>query len=201
MDAFSDQVAVNGERIEYEEFQYFMLNKPQGVVTASRDRYQKTVMDLLPSRRRQDLSPVGRLDKDTEGLLLITNDGVLSHSLLAPGRHVPKEYYAVIDGRVGSEDQHAFQEGLDIGDGTPTLPAELFILEEGGISRVIVTIQEGRFHQIKRMFEALDKRVTFLKRLSMGPLKLDESLKPGESRRLSGTELRELMKLNNAAVR
>ena len=201
VDAETDLVAADGVPVVYEEFQYFMLNKPQGVVTASRDRFQRTVLELLPAPRRRYLSPVGRLDKDTEGLLLITNDGVLSHRLLAPGRHVPKEYYAVIDGRVGSADQHAFQEGLDIGDETPTLPADLFILEAGELSRVIVTIEEGRFHQIKRMFEALDKRVTFLKRLSMGPLRLDECLKPGESRRLTQEELKELMKLKNARER
>ena len=158
-------------------------------------------MELLKNGCKERVYPVGRLDKNSLGVLLITNDGVLSHRLLAPGRHVPKEYYAVIDGRVGSADQHAFQEGLDIGDETPTLPADLFILEAGELSRVIVTIEEGRFHQIKRMFEALDKRVTFLKRLSMGPLRLDECLKPGESRRLTQEELKELMKLKNARER
>lgn len=201
VDAENDAVTVRGERVTYEEFQYFMLNKPQGVVTATRDRCQKTVLDLLLERRRPDISPVGRLDKDTEGLLLLTNDGVLSHRLLAPGRHVPKEYFTVVDGRLGSADQHAFQTGVDIGDGSPTMPAELFILETGEISRAIVTIQEGRYHQIKRMFEALDKRVTFLKRLSMGPLKLDENLKPGQYRRLTESEVSELMKLKNTRER
>ena len=166
------RISVRGERVTYEEFQYFLLNKPQGVVTATEDRCQKTVLDLLLERRRAGyFSPWEGWDKDTEGLLLLTNDGVLSHRLLAPGRHVPKEYFTVVDGRLGSADEHAFQTGVDIGDGSPTMPAELFILETGEISRAIVTIQEGRYHQIKRMFEALGKRVTFLKRLSMGPLK------------------------------
>ena len=195
VDAERDTVSVQGAAVCYEEFQYFMLNKPQGVVTATRDRTERTVLDLLPKERRKDLSPVGRLDKDTEGLLLITNDGVLSHRLLSPRRHVKKEYYAVIDGRVGSPDQQAFREGLDIGDEIPTLPAELFILEAGAVSEVIVIIEEGRFHQIKRMFEALDKRVIFLKRLSMGPLKLDEALKPGESRKLTEEEKQALLAL------
>ena len=140
---------------------------------------------------------MGRLDKDTEGLLLITNDGALAHRLLSPRKHVKKEYYAVIDGRVDPSDQLAFREGIDIGDQIPTLPAELFILEQGAVSTVLVRIEEGRFHQIKRMFEALDKRVDYLKRLSMGPLRLDEALKPGESRRLTGEELRALLELKN----
>ena len=197
VDVERDSVSLQGVPVPYEEFQYFMLNKPQGVVTATRDRREKTVLELLPALRRRDLSPVGRLDKDTEGLLLITNDGKLAHRLLSPKKHVKKEYSAVIDGHVGSADQQAFREGLDIGDEMPTLPAELFILEAGGISEVIVTIEEGRFHQIKRMFEALDKRVTYLKRISMGPLKLDETLKPGQYRRLAEEEQRALLELKN----
>ena len=197
VDADTDLVTLQDKPVVYEEFQYFMLNKPQGVVTATRDRREKTVLELLPALRRRDLSPVGRLDKDTEGLLLITNDGKLAHRLLSPKKHVKKEYFAVIDGHVGSADQQAFREGLDIGDEMPTLPAELFILEAGGISEVIVTIEEGRFHQIKRMFEALDKRVTYLKRISMGPLKLDETLKPGQYRRLAEEEQRALLELKN----
>ena len=197
VDVERDSVSLQGVPVPYEEFQYFMLNKPQGVVTATRDRREKTVLELLPALRRRDLSPVGRLDKDTEGLLLITNDGKLAHRLLSPKKHVKKEYFAVIDGHVGSADQQAFREGLDIGDEMPTLPAELFILEAGGISEVIVTIEEGRFHQIKRMFEALDKRVTYLKRISMGPLKLDETLKPGQYRRLAEEEQRALLELKN----
>ena len=197
VDVERDSVSLQGVPVPYEEFQYFMLNKPQGVVTATRDRREKTVLELLPALRRRDLSPVGRLDKDTEGLLLITNDGKLAHRLLSPKKHVKKEYFAVIDGHVGRADQQAFREGLDIGDEMPTLPAELFILEAGGISEVIVTIEEGRFHQIKRMFEALDKRVTYLKRISMGPLKLDETLKPGQYRRLAEEEQRALLELKN----
>ena len=151
VDAETDRVSVNDLPVIYEEFQYFMLNKPQGVITASRDKKERTVLDLLPSGTRKDLSPVGRLDKDTEGLLLITNDGALAHRLLSPRKHVKKEYYAVIDGRVDPSDQLAFREGIDIyGDQIPTLPAELFILEQGAVSTVLVRIEEGRFHQIKR---------------------------------------------------
>ena len=187
-----------------------MLYKPAGVVTAVTDRKEKTVMDLLPGVRRSDLSPVGRLDRDTEGLLLITNDGALSHRLLSPKHHVEKVYYAEIEGKVTEEDCLAFREGLDIGDETLTLPAKLEILPDGDEaavksaqaddaeecesrsaepkSRVKVTVTEGRFHQIKRMFEARQKRVAYLKRLSMGPLVLDASLKKGEWRRLTPEE-------------
>lgn len=211
-----DTVTVRGEEIVYREREYYMLYKPAGVVTAVTDRKEKTVMDLLPGVRRSDLSPVGRLDRDTEGLLLITNDGALSHRLLSPKHHVEKVYYAEIEGKVTEEDCLAFREGLDIGDETLTLPAELEILPDGPSeqsgdeaavksaqaddaedcesrsaepkSRVKVTVTEGRFHQIKRMFEARQKRVAYLKRLSMGPLVLDESLKKGEWRRLTPEE-------------
>ncbi len=205
-----DTVTVRGEEIVYREREYYMLYKPAGVVTAVTDRKEKTVMDLLPGVRRSDLSPVGRLDRDTEGLLLITNDGALSHRLLSPKHHVEKVYYAEIEGEVTEEDCLAFREGLDIGDETLTLPAKLEILPDGDEaavksaqaddaedceirsaepkSRVKVTVTEGRFHQIKRMFEARQKRVAYLKRLSMGPLALNASLKKGEWRRLTPEE-------------
>ena len=152
------QVTVDGNSISYVKMEYWMLHKPAGVVSATEDRRDRTVLDLLSDAARKDLFPVGRLDKDTEGLLLITNDGALSHRLLSPKSHVSKVYEAVIDGKVTEEDRQAFAEGLDIGDDKPTLPAELTILEttekEPGIfeSRIRITICEGRFHQIKRRF-------------------------------------------------
>ncbi|MCQ2501766.1 MAG: rRNA pseudouridine synthase [Lachnospiraceae bacterium] len=184
-----DEIMVEGEAIHYYEMEYWLLHKPAGVVTATRDNREKTVMDLLPQIRRSDLSPVGRLDKDTEGLLLITNDGALSHRLLSPKKHVDKTYFAEIDGRVTEETVQKFQEGVDIGDETLTAPALLIIEESGEKSRIRITITEGRYHQIKRMFEAVGMKVTYLKRLSMGPLVLGDDLSLGESRHLTEEEI------------
>ena len=150
------------------------------------------MLDLLQERKRKDLFPVGRLDKDTEGLLLITNDGNLAHRLLAPGKHVDKVYYAEIDGKVTREDAEHFLAGVDIGDEKKTMPAVLEILSSADRSRVLLTIREGRFHQVKRMFHAAGKEVLFLKRIQMGPLKLDERLRPGEYRRLTKEEVEKL---------
>ena len=177
----------------YEEKVYYMLNKPAGVISATEDRREKTVLDLIlrsHEKKRKDLFPVGRLDKDTEGLLLITNDGDLAHRLLAPGRHVPKVYEAEIDGIVTKEDVRSFREGLHVDASLTALPAELEILAvKGQTSRVRITIHEGKFHQIKRMFHTVGKEVTYLKRISMGPVRLDPSLSPGEYRRLTEQEL------------
>lgn len=186
------EIMLNGRAIHYAEFEYYMLNKPAGVVSAVTDTRDKTVLDLLTTKKRKDLFPVGRLDKDTEGLLLITNDGALSHRLLSPARHVDKTYFARIQGRVTVEDIQAFAEGLEIGDAKPALPAVLKVLKEGDISEIEVTLQEGRFHQVKRMFEAVGKKVVYLKRLSMGSLKLDENLAPGGFRELTKEELEQL---------
>lgn len=177
-----------GKELKYQEFEYYMLYKPGNCVTARTDSLHKTVMDYINSSNR-DLSPVGRLDLDTEGLLLITNDGNLSHNLLSPAKHVKKVYEAKIEGLVTEEDVEKFREGLDIGDDTPTKPAELEILEAGDMSQIRVTITEGRYHQVKRMFQAVGKKVVFLKRLEMGTLKLDETLKPGEYRKLKEHEV------------
>lgn len=185
----SDRICVLGNPVGYRELEYYLLHKPAGVVSATEDRRDRTVLDLLPDIRRDDLFPVGRLDKDTEGLLLITNDGSLAHKLLSPNHHVEKVYYAEIDGPVTEEDQKRFKEGIDIGDPTNTLPAGLDILSSGETSRVRVTLTEGRYHQIKRMFEASGKRVVYLKRLSMGPLALDENLRKGEWRSLTPEEI------------
>ena len=181
-----------GKEIVYEIFSYYMLNKPAGVITATEDKRQKTVLDLLPPDRRKDLSPVGRLDKDTEGLLLITNDGALNHRLLAPKHHVDKRYYARIEGVVGEADVRAFAEGIRLSEDLVCMPARLEILSSGQVSEIEVVIQEGKFHQIKRMFEAVGKRVLYLKRLSMGSLVLDPALSPGEWRRLTEEELRKI---------
>lgn len=169
-----------------------MLNKPAGCVSARTDGQCRTVLDLIVSKKRKDLFPVGRLDKDTEGLLLITNDGKLAHRLLSPRHHVDKTYEAKIQGRVTEEHVKRFREGLDIGEERLTLPALLEILSSGEISCIRVTIQEGKYHQIKRMFHAAGCEVLYLKRLSMGSLTLDESLQPGEYRPLTEEELAEL---------
>lgn len=208
-----DIICLDGKKLTYNEFEYYMLNKPQGVVSATKDDKDKTVIELITEAKRRDLFPVGRLDKDTEGLLIITNDGKLANSLLAPGKHVDKTYFAIIAGEVSEDTVLRFAEGVDIGDDKPTAPAKLKIMcDDMGDntdiayksmdydddvafdsivkSMVEITITEGRFHQIKRMFEAVDMRVIYLKRLSMGGLSLDDSLKPGEYRRLTDDEVK-----------
>ncbi|NLP16132.1 MAG: rRNA pseudouridine synthase [Clostridiales bacterium] len=184
-----DEVSLDGNIIEYEKYSYFMLNKPAGVVSATEDKQDRTVLDLLETVKRKDLFPVGRLDKDTEGLLLITNDGDMAHRLLSPKREVVKVYYARIDGSVTEEDAAVFLAGVSIGDEKPCLPAKLEILKSDDISEINLSIYEGRYHQVKRMFEAIGKRVIYLKRISMGGLDLDNSLKPGEYRRLTINEV------------
>lgn len=198
-------VTYMGNTVSYVTYEYYMFYKPQGCVSATKDHVHKTVLDYMNGTVRKDLFPVGRLDIDTEGLLLITNDGALSHNLLAPGKHVPKTYYARVSGRVTEEDIEVFHRGVDIGEGTVTMPAELEILsckrieqEENDYlqspwaSEVELTIMEGKFHQVKRMFEAIGKKVVYLKRISIGKLKLDETLKPGEYRALTEEELKML---------
>ena len=191
IDENKDDICFQGQPLIYEAVQYFLLNKPAGCVTATRDNLSETVMSFLPDNRRDDLFPVGRLDKDTEGLLLITNDGQLAHELLSPRKHVDKTYFAVIDGEVREEHKQLFLEGLDIGDEELTMPAKLEILKSGEVSEIELTIQEGRFHQVKRMLEAIGTKVTYLKRISMGPLVLGD-LKPGEVRILTNSELESL---------
>ena len=190
VDPETQEVSVYGERVVYTEFIYLMMNKPPGVISATEDRYDETVIDLLdPLAQHFKPFPVGRLDKDTEGLLLITNDGSLSHNLLSPKKHVPKTYYATIDGVVTDADIEAFRKGVELDDGYVTKPGELVILKSGDVSEIELTIQEGKFHQVKRMFEAVGKKVTYLKRLSMGPLVLDETLELGDYRELTEEEL------------
>ncbi len=185
-----DVVSVEGREIGYAAYEYYMLNKPAGVVSATTDSRDLTVVDLIQEKRRKDLFPVGRLDKDTEGLLLITNDGLLAHRLLSPRCHVDKTYYARIRGAVTQEDVLAFAEG-DIGeDGQVerTMPGILEVLTSNAESEIRLTIQEGKYHQVKRMFLAVGKEVTYLRRERMGTLVLDMDLKPGEYRLLTDEE-------------
>lgn len=191
IDTDADRVCLDDIPISYKKYEYYMLNKPAGVVSAVTDPVEQTVLDLIDSRRN-DLFPAGRLDKDTEGLLLITNDGQLSHRLLSPRKHVDKVYYARIEGKVTEDDIIRFRDGVDIGDEKPTLPADLEIVRSGTESEILLTIREGRFHQVKRMFQAVGKEVLYLKRLQMGTLKLDENLAPGEYRRLTEEEVNQL---------
>lgn len=181
-------VQVDGEELELREFTYVMLYKPAGVLSATEDARQKTVLDLLPpALRRQGLSPVGRLDKDSEGLLLLTNDGALAHRLLAPKRHVDKVYSIRTDRPLGPADAEAFASGMVLEDGTVCLPASLEPLGDG--REALVTLHEGKFHQIKRMIAGRGASVCWLKRLSMGTLVLDKSLAPGEFRLLTREEV------------
>lgn len=179
-------ILLDGEPLGYEKFTYVMLHKPAGVLTATEDRRQETVLDLLPPElRRRALSPVGRLDKDTEGLLLLTNDGQLAHRLLSPKSHVDKVYYARVDGALEPGDIAAFAAGMTLGDGLECLPADLEILSP---TEALVTLREGKFHQVKRMLAARGKPVLYLKRLSMGRLRLDPALAPGAWRMLTEEE-------------
>lgn len=194
VDPETDTVCLDGEAFLYAAYEYYLFHKPAGCVSATEDKIHKTVMDYLTDTLRDDLFPVGRLDIDTEGLLLITNDGALAHELLSPAHHVKKTYYARVAGRVTEEDARLFQEGVDIGEEKLTKPAELVILTSGEESEIELTITEGKFHQVKRMFQAVGKEVVYLKRLSMGPLTLPETLLPGEYRALTQEELMLLQK-------
>ena len=196
IDETCDEVTIGGLNISYVSYEYYMLNKPGGVVSATEDRRDTTVIDLIKDKKRKDLFPVGRLDKDTEGLLLITNDGDLAHRLLAPKKHVDKVYYAKIDGMVTEEDVKRFAEGIDIGaeEEEMTRPAKLDIMKSAEESEIRLTIHEGKFHQVKRMFLAVGKEVTYLKRERMGTLCLDENLKPGEYRLLTEEEIENVRK-------
>jgi 16S rRNA pseudouridine516 synthase len=199
IDPACDVVTVAGNEVVYEAFSYYLFYKPAGCVTAKTDALHKTVMDYFPETVRKNCSPVGRLDKDTEGVLLITDDGGLNHHLMSPAHHVKKTYYAVLDREVPVSAIQQFAEGVDIGDEKKTLPAELEILPKqmqdttNPVYHANLTISEGRFHQVKRMFETVGCHVVYLKRLSLGNLSLGE-LNPGEYRRLSEAEVTDLRK-------
>lgn len=191
VDSESDDIRFNGEKIVYREFVYIMLNKPDGYISATFDKYDPIVLDLIDqSYLVFEPFPVGRLDKDTEGLLVLTNDGQLAHRVLSPKKHVPKTYYAKIQGKVTEDDILAFEKGVILDDGYETMPSQLKILKSDDMSEIELTIHEGKFHQVKRMFESVGKKVVYLKRLSMGKLKLDESLKLGEYRELTEEEVK-----------
>lgn len=212
IDEQSDEVCLRGEKLQYTAFEYYLFHKPAGCVTATEDNLHKTVMDYLTDTVRTDLFPVGRLDIDTEGLLLITNDGALAHELLSPAKHVAKTYYAKVRGSVTSEDVTLFEKGVDIGEDKLTKPGKLVVLKNNGragdetilagrdvdadavVSEIELTITEGKFHQVKRMFQAVGKEVIYLKRISMGSLTLPEDLKAGEYRALTAEELEMLQK-------
>ena len=192
-DPLQNTITVCGEVLDYRRYTYVMLHKPAGVLSATEDGRGETVLDLLsPELRKIGVFPVGRLDKDTEGLLLLTDDGELAHDLLSPKKHVDKVYYARTDGELTERDCAAFTAGITLDDGLHCLPAKLEILRAGETSECLVTLHEGKFHQIKRMLAWCGKPVTYLKRLKMGPLTLDETLAPGEYRLLTAEEIADL---------
>lgn len=195
VDPYVDDIKVGEEKLTYREFIYLIMNKPDGVVSATFDYHDETVIDLLSDEHKNfEPFPVGRLDKDTVGLLLLTNDGDLNHKLISPKSHVDKVYYAQIDKMVTEKDVKAFHKGVTLDDGYKCMPAKLEILEatEDG-SNVLVTIQEGKFHQVKRMFQSREKEVVYLRREKIGPISIDENLAEGQYRELTEDEL-ELLK-------
>jgi 16S rRNA pseudouridine516 synthase len=190
VDPENSRIEVDGTLLNYRRFIYIMMNKPAGVITATADNRHRTAIDLLPEKFSCfGLFPAGRLDIDTEGMLLLTNDGQMAHELLSPKKHVDKRYYALIEGEVTEEDINRFAEGIVLDDGYRTMPAELEIIKSGTHSIIELTLHEGKFHQVKRMFEAVGKRVVYLKRIRMGGLQLDDTLKPGECRELTADEV------------
>lgn len=193
------EVFVDGERVDYSEYEYYMLYKPAGVVSATQDANDKTVVELITCPHGKNLFPVGRLDKDTEGLLLLTDDGALAHDLLSPRKHVAKRYFVRAAGKIGEEEKTALEQGVDIGDEKLTKPAKVekvhgFQREDMWQTELEIVITEGRYHQIKRMFQAVGAKVIYLKRLSMGSLALDETLALGEFRKLTAEEIDGLRK-------
>lgn len=185
----NDIIMLSGDALSYQEYEYYMLNKPSGVVSATTDNRDTTVVDILDGVSHKELFPVGRLDKDTEGLLILTNDGALAHRLLSPKHHVDKVYEVSVDEELTSDDVEAFEQGMDIGEKRITMPAKLQPLSQ---CRGLVTIREGKFHQIKRMFEHQGKKVIGLKRIQMGSLVLDENLPTGAYRSLTDAEIASL---------
>lgn len=194
VDPSTDVIQVGENTVHYQKYIYLMMNKPPEVVSATKDEREKTVIDLLPSNLQLfNPFPVGRLDKDTEGLLLLTNNGELGHRLTSPRKHITKVYYAKVDGYVTTEDIERFAEGLTLDDGYQTKAAKLRILAAGDSSEIEIDITEGKYHQVKRMFAAVDKKVTYLKRLKMGELTLDPDLKKGQYRELTEEEVTSIL--------
>lgn len=182
----TDTVTFQGKPLSYAAFHYYILHKPAGVITATEDKKESTVMDILREEKVKNLFPVGRLDKDTEGLLLITDDGELAHNLLSPKKHVDKEYLVKVRDSISEDDCRKLSEGVDIGDEKPTAPAKVERVAE---KEILLTIREGRFHQVKRMLQAVGNEVLYLKRLSMGSLRLPKDLEKGAYRPLSEEEI------------
>ncbi|MGK0551179.1 pseudouridine synthase [Enterococcus faecalis] len=195
---YEDEITFAGERVTYQKFFYYMLHKPPGVISATEDRAERTVLDLFSREDyRSDLFPVGRLDKDTEGLLLVTNDGALAHQLLSPKKHVDKEYTALVAGVVTEEDIALFAQGFTLKSGETVRPSQLEITkiyEAERQTEIRLVIQEGKFHQVKRMLASVGKKVLYLKRLRMGELILDETLPLGKYRPLTDQEVMQLIK-------
>ena len=189
VDEQNDLICYCGEPLSYQKYVYYMLNKPKGIVSATRDNTAGTVVDMIDSPRKSELFPVGRLDKDTEGLLLITNDGELAHNMLSPKKHVDKTYLVTIAEPLTQQAITALEAGVDIGDDKLTAPAKVEVKDE---SHILLTIQEGRFHQVKRMLKAVENEVLELKRMSFGALLLDECLAPGEYRELTAQEVAQI---------
>lgn len=193
IDPENNRIIHKGQYIDYEPYVYLMMNKPQGVISATEDKMHKTVIDLVKETYgNRKLFPVGRLDIDTEGLLLITDDGQWSHDLMSPKKHVKKIYYAHIQGRVTADDITAFASGIKLGDGTCCQPGILKILESDEQSIIELSITEGKYHQVKRMFEARQKKVVFLKRIQIGNLQLDSNLKLGDYRKMTKDEIKKV---------
>lgn len=189
IDPAADRVCCEGRDVAYRKHIYIMLNKPAGVICATRDRLSETVLELIPPEmKRRDLFPAGRLDKDTVGFVLITDDGELAHALLSPKRHVDKRYFAVLESPAREEDIRLFASGMTLNGGEKCLPAKLELTEKP--NEVYITLREGKYHQIKRMAEAAGNRIVYLRRVSIGGLELDKSLKEGECREISPDELK-----------
>ncbi len=183
------KITLDDREINYQEFFYFIINKPNGVISATKDNMHETVIDLLDLEdKNKELFPVGRLDIDTEGLLILTNDGQLSHELLSPKKNIPKTYFARVDGKMTQDDVDVFKQGVSLSDGYVCLPAHLNIINSGEISEIELTINEGKFHQVKRMVQAVGKQVFYLQRIQMGNLKLPEDLELGSYRELTKKE-------------
>jgi 16S rRNA pseudouridine516 synthase len=193
-DPDNDKIAIDGEILSYSKFCYIMLNKPAGYVSATIDDNEKTVMELLPERYKKiGVFPSGRLDKDSEGLLILTNDGEFAHRMTSPRHHVKKVYYVKVEGELGDSDVDAFKKGVWLRDGTICREAELEILSRGEVSEAMVIISEGKYHQVKRMMASLGKKVIYLKRTKIGQLSLDESLEPGQWRMMPKSEVNRIL--------
>ena len=193
-----DQITIEGKPLRFQRHVYLMMNKPAGVVSASRDSREKTVVDLVPpALSRRDLFPAGRLDRDTTGLLILTDDGEFAHRMLSPKKHVYKLYEASVDGPVGAEEIEKFAAGVALEDGTVCLPAGLTVVKQGTVWETLVEIREGKFHQVKKMFLAVGRRVLRLKRVRIGGLELDKTLKEGECRELTKEELAQVFQGEN----